>query len=311
MRRYIVVLALAFAALAASVDLRAATNEERRREYESIQKDMEIAQPDNQATNEQKKAYIELAIEKFGKFARDNPKTVEAFEGSFMLASLLLQTHHPDAIAYVELAAKSAPEAGVDVKRVVACWVTLATYRLESGDGAGAREALEKIKPLDKDIYDQVHAQAAALLEAAEQLQRGKKPFPINEKSVGGKTVTLEALEGKVVLIDFWAPWCGPCMREMPAIKALYEVQHEKGLEIVGISLDGGAEELQKTMTELALPWEIISDHGGWKSALAQKWAVQGIPKNYLLDRKGVIREVNLHGAPLQEAIEKLVAEKP
>ena len=287
---------------------KASSAEERRREFASIQKELEVLQPapNEQPTREQALAYLELSMEKLGKFARGNPKTPEGFDAAFKIAGLLVQANHPEALNFVELAATCAPSAGVDIKRVVACWAMITNSRMEKHDITGAREALEHIKPLD----DEIHRQLAEHLESAERLQPGKEPFPIDTTDVAGKSVSLAALKGKVVVIDFWAPWCGPCMGEMPNLKKLYESQHTNGLEVVGISLDQNEAELNETLAKENLPWQIVSDHKGWKCALAHKWGVQSIPQTFVLDRKGIIRHVNLRGEELDQAVEKLLAEK-
>jgi peroxiredoxin len=290
--------------------------DERKREYASIQKELEASRPEQGSSREEVMAYIEIALEKYGKFSKDNPKTAEGFEAGTTLAMLLSQVRHADATKYAELAAVNAPAAGVDVKRVAVCWAMVADGRLQKGDSAGARTALEKIKEFDEQIYQklseqfkQTEEQLGAKKKAEDQLQPGKEPFPIEGKDVDGKDFSLAALKGKVVLIDFWAPWCGPCMEEMPNVLELYKKKHAKGLEIVGVSLDNGDESLRKTIKEQGMTWPILSDHAGWKNAIARKWGVNSIPATYVLDKKGVIRHTNLRGEALDAAVTKLLEE--
>ncbi|MCY3020922.1 MAG: TlpA disulfide reductase family protein [Planctomycetota bacterium] len=293
------------------------TLEGRKREYASLQKELEASRPGQDSPPEEILAYLELAIEKYGKFARDNPQTAEGFEAASTVAVLLAQTRHPQALQFAELATATAPAAGVDLKRVAACWVLVVLGRVQKEDIAGARVALKKIELLDKDAYaqlgprvDAAENEITASRAAAERLQPGKEPFAIEAKDVAGKDVSLAALKGKVVMIDFWAPWCGPCMEQMPNLVKLYKEQQAQGLEIVGVSLDKDEESLQGAVQERGITWPILSEHT-IQNSIARQWGIRAIPSTYVLDRKGIIRHVNLRGAKLNEAVIKLLEEKP
>lgn len=291
--------------------------EARRNEYAALQKEMEAARPVEGATPEEILAYIEVAIEKYSKFVSDNSQTAEAFEAASTVAVMLSQARHKRALEFAELAIASAPKAGVDIRRVALCWAMAADGRLQKEDLAGARDALKQIEPLDKEMHRQLagqfeaaEKQLAAYKEAAARLQPGKEPFEIEEKDIGGKRVSLAALKGKVVLIDFWAPWCGPCMVEMPELVKLYKEKHASGLEIIGVSLDKDEESVKTAIEEQGILWPVISDHNFWQNAVARKWGIRSLPATYLLDRQGLIRHVNLRGEKLAEAARKLLDER-
>ncbi len=119
-----------------------------------------------------------------------------------------------------------------------------------------------------------------------------------------GKPVSLADYRGKLVLLDFWATWCGPCIAEMPNVKEVYEKYHDRGFEIIGISLDTDAAALHKFIKENQLPWRQIFDGKRWKTPLAQQYGVRGIPAQFLIDRAGRVISVKARGKRLHDLVE-------
>ena len=117
--------------------------------------------------------------------------------------------------------------------------------------------------------------------------------------------IKLSSLKGKVVLLDFWASWCGPCRRENPAVVKLYERFKDKGLVILSVSLDENKQSWANAIRKDRLPWLHASDLRGWKSIAASNYGVQSIPQTFVLDKDGVIIAKNLRGEALERFFEE------
>ena len=118
-----------------------------------------------------------------------------------------------------------------------------------------------------------------------------------------GKPISLADYRGKVVLLDFWAVWCGPCLGEIPRIKAVYEKYHGEGFEVIGVSLDEDAAVLREFITEQGIPWRQVFDGQKWAGHLVQQYGVHGIPAPFLMDREGKVISVAARGSLLEELV--------
>ena len=177
-------------------------------------------------------------------------------------------------------------------------------------------KGISLLEQLKKDFPDTAPAkdvdQIVASIKRAEQQKKTQAnlkvgaPFPdFQEKDVNGKPISVSAYKGKVVLIDFWATWCGPCVRELPNVLEAYNKYHDKGFEIIGISLDQEKDQLLNFTKQKQMPWQQYFDGKGWENKLAGIYGVNSIPATYLLDKNGVIIDKDLRGAELVAAIEK------
>ena len=115
--------------------------------------------------------------------------------------------------------------------------------------------------------------------------------------------------EGKWVLVDFWASWCGPCRAEMPNVLKAYNKYHAKGFEVVGVSFDQKKEAWVKAIGQIKMPWLQISDLKGWKCAAAPIYKIEGIPDNILIDPQGKIVDRALRGKALHRKLQKIFGE--
>ena len=123
-----------------------------------------------------------------------------------------------------------------------------------------------------------------------------------------GDTVALSSIHANLVLIDFWASWCAPCVQEQPVLKSLYAKHSEPSLslkkfEIFGVSLDSKKQAWQTAIRKYHIPWTQVSDLKFWMSPVAKAYHIDELPFNVLVDSKGIIVAVNLHGRELEEFV--------
>ncbi len=127
---------------------------------------------------------------------------------------------------------------------------------------------------------------------------------------LNGKPLDWESFRGKVVLVDFWAAWCGPCRSEVPNILKNYRAYHDQGFDVLGISLDDTSEAAVSYVKQMGIPWPtVFSDkpgETGWRSPLARKYAINAIPRAILVNKEGIVISMFARGPSLDQELEKI-----
>jgi peroxiredoxin len=129
----------------------------------------------------------------------------------------------------------------------------------------------------------------------------------IEQPTPDGGTLKLSSLRGKVVLIDFWASWCKPCIAELPHVKQAYGKYKNKGFEIYGVSFDRNKDAWMNAIKQHDLPWKHVSDLGFWNNAAAAPYGVQSIPHTVLIDKEGRVIAKNLRGPALEQKLAQVL----
>ncbi|MET6999914.1 peroxiredoxin family protein [Chitinophaga defluvii] len=166
-------------------------------------------------------------------------------------------------------------------------------------------DRLAKKYPWFKEVQEKKASMAKA--EAiAKKTAIGAPAMEFTQNDVNGKPIKLSDYKGKYVLVDFWASWCGPCRAENPNVLENYEKYHDKGFEILGVSLDDKKENWVKAIKDDGLTWQHVSDLKGWKNEVAKQYNIRAVPSNFLLDKEGKIIAVNLRAEDLGKKLAEI-----
>lgn len=198
-----------------------------------------------------------------------------------------------------------AADAGDDVNTFVEATTSLADMLV----AAGKKDEGIKVLTDAGDAHSSVRGLKQHLAGIAKNYEViGTEPIAMGQNDIADKPIDLAEYKGKVLLIDFWATWCGPCMAELPNVIAAYEKYHAKGFEILGVSLDEDREAFDKCIADKKMSWRHHFDGKGWKNEIAQAYGVQSIPATYLVGKDGKIVAVGLRGDKLEKELERMLS---
>ena len=265
-------------------------------------------------------ADLEKLVEKSRDFVTAHPEYRRVDEVYYLLGNALVQLEDvEEGIKVFETVVKEQPEA----RYVERCLLDLGLAYDKLGNYDAADDAYQKLVDHPKYSSRSQAKLAKRLLEQDKASRIGELPKPpgastspsewIGKPAVdfqvtdlNGEELSLQAYRGQVVLLDFWATWCGPCIAEMPNVKKTYEKYKNQKFQIVGISLDRSIEPLKDYIEKEKLGWLHYWDKSG---KIGNLYKVRAIPSTFLIDGEGVIRKTNLRGHALEHAVADLVKE--
>jgi thiol-disulfide isomerase/thioredoxin len=183
-----------------------------------------------------------------------------------------------------------------------------------------SEKGIAVVRQIKKDYPNtSVGRDADRIISSIQQHEEGRKirraladgtKFPdFAEKDLQGNPLSVAKYKGKLVLVDFWATWCGPCVGELPSVIKAYNKHHADGFEIIGISLDMDEQKLKSFLKTKEIPWAQYFDGKGWQNKLAAKYGIQSVPATFLLDGDGKIIGQDLRGEALEEVLAKALTD--
>lgn len=247
---------------------------------QAMQKQGVAIQTDMQAANGNETALSSLRDE-----MNDFQEEYKSFEMDFIKAN-------PNALISVLLLDKGIATNAIEPEEVQGIFDTFTPEMKETDAAKRISEQLDALK---------------VKAERAKSTEVGSKAPQFTAPGVNGEQLALNDMLGKITLVDFWAAWCRPCRAENPNVVAVYKKYHDKGLNVVGVSLDKKAEDWKKAIIDDELTWNHVSHVQYFNDPIAKMYNVDAIPAAFLLDANGVIIAKNLRGSALEAKVAELL----
>ena len=286
----------------------------------AVHKYQEIKAISKRLKKQKKQADLETLVEKSEEFVAAHPEYKRVDEIYHLLGNALVQLERvQEGIKVFEVVINDYPKA----RYVERCLLDLGLAYDQLGNHDAADNAYQKLIDHPKYGSRSQAKLAKKVLEQNRTERQGELPRPpgasMNPRAwigkpaldfqvtdLKGEELSLKDLRGQVVLLDFWATWCGPCIVEMPNVKKTYEKYKDRKFQIIGISLDQSTEPLEAYIEKEELGWLHYWDKSRKVSTM---YKVHGIPSTFLIDGEGIIRKTNLRGHALEHAVAELVQE--
>lgn len=188
--------------------------------------------------------------------------------------------------------------------KVVKAYHHLGLVLIKAGKTEEGVAALKSYLAASPDAYD---AGQVRLIIATPKLAGERLALPFKVTSSAGEELSLDKFKGKVVLLDFWASWCGPCREDMPYVRSIWKKYNEENFVIIGINLDSNRNAFENYMKQEEITWPQYYDGRGWNNQISRLYGVSGIPHTVLIDQDGIIRAIGLRGGSLSSKIGELL----
>ncbi len=262
--------------------------------------------------DEKAPALMDAVATRITSVEKNTDSPIYRFAAKYLLAMKLVRLHkttgEEKVALYTEIQANLVrPDMDADDIDIAIAFAdglqTIGDYRLAGQAYSGFGKTLARNEePLVQELAKTMEA-------TARRLQLPGKPIKMAGTPVDGRPFHWADYQGKVVLIDFWATWCGPCLAELPNVEELYAKYGSQGFEVVSISMDEDREKLDEFLEKRPMPWVVLHDVDG--NPTAKYYGVNSVPTAILVDRSGNVVSLAARGKDLETMLEKLMSGAP